>query len=521
MSSKSPAPAQPPDPAKKGAPTSPGGPAAPTAAPGATKRTTIDELRLMVGGEGPAKVEGPNAFMHAFFQLFKTAQIHGIDNQALVRPIRNFIDVSSGLLSREGRISYQSKDRALFLNGMKLKLSTEEYELAYDTFEFFDERGMGGFTLDGSLDVAGVRTLLQILVYAPPARRKLAALVAELREAGLPFRLNKTLGAGKSSAEVVLERRSYTFFTYSKLVVLYRGLIAEERPNPMKRQFLTRKIGRAVQALVDICLEDDHTFLGVASVKSGESYAPHHAANTAVLAISLGEKLGLRKVELADLGLAAVFHDVGMRFIPQAVLDKRGPLEPAERAQLEQSPMRAVEFLLGEKALTRSVLAQMIVAFEHHVHADGTGYRKIPQDPDLFSRIVSIACPYDALTTDRPWRKAFLPDEALGHMLSRSGKPFDPVLLKVFVNTMGFYPVGTLVRLTTGELGLVVYGGGEAERATRPIVALLGTDGKPGKTLDLLERDASGRPAASIVSSEDPAKYGLRPSGLLATSPGV
>lgn len=516
MSSKPPGrPTPPPDPGKKGAP------AAPTAPAGTTKRTTIDELRLTVGGEGPAKVEGPTAFMHAFFQLFKTAQIHSIDNQALIRPIKNFIDVSSALLSREGRISYQSKDRALFLNGVKLKVSSEEYELAYDTFEFLDERGMGGFSMEGSLDVAGVHRLLEILVYAPAARRKLAVLVAELREAGLPFRVNKTLGAGKSSAEVVLERRSYAFFTYSKLVVLYRGLVAEEKPNPMKRQFLTRKIGRTVQALVDICLEDDHTFLGIASVKSGESYAPHHAANTAVLSISLGEKLGLRKVELADLGLAAVFHDIGMRFIPQAVLDKRGPLDAAERAQLEQSPMRAVEFLLGEKALTRSVLAQMIVAFEHHVHADGSGYRKIPQDPDLFSRIVSITCPYDALTTDRPWRKAFLPDEALGHMLARSGKPFDPVLLKVFVNTMGFYPVGTLVRLTTGALALVVYGGGEAERATRPIVALVGPDGKPGKTVDLMEKDASGSPLAAIVSSEDPAKYGLRPSGLLATSPGV
>lgn len=487
-----------------------------------SQRISIDDLRLTVGTEADRSLEEPNAFLYAWFQLFKTAKIHDIDNQALVRPVQNFIQVVERTVGREGRISFQTKDRALFLNSVKLRLSSEEFEIAYDTCEFFDERGMGGFSIDGSFDVEGVRRLLRILVYAPPERRRFAALEAELKASGLSLRINKTLGTRGSGgrAEVVLERRAYAFFTYSKLVVLYRSLLAEEHLTVSRRQYLTKKVTRTVQALVDVCLEDDHTFLGISSVKSGEAYAPHHAANTAVLAIALGEKIGLRKVELADMGMAAVFHDVGLKGVPPAILEKKGPLGPSERAPIEQHPLRGVEFLLTEQ-ITRTVLSQIVAIFDHHREVGGGGYPRLSRPPSLLARIIAIADVYDALTSDRPWRKAYLPDEALGLMLERSGTQFDPVLLKVFVNTLGLYPVGTLVRLSTGEIGLVVYGGGEAQRTTRPVVALLGPDGRPGQTVDLIEQDASGGYLRSIVRSEDPAKYGLQVSGLLAQSPGV
>src|SRR5690606_12329485 len=131
----------------------------------------------------------------------------------------------------------------------------------------------------------------------------------------------------------------------------------------------------------------------------------------------------------------------------------------------------------------------------------------------------AIAAAYDALTTARPWRKAFLPDEALGIMLSEAGRRFDEALLKVFVNAIGLYPIGTLVRLSTGELAIVAYSGVEGDRATRPMVALLGADGRPGALVDLSERSADGSYPRSVVTSEDPTRYGLQPSGLLVHAP--
>jgi hypothetical protein len=162
----------------------------------------------------------------------------------------------------------------------------------------------------------------------------------------------------------------------------------------------------------------------------------------------------------------------------------------------------------------------MIVAFEHHRNYDGSGYPFGSRRPDIFSRIVTIADVYDALTTQRPWRNAFMPDEALGMMI-RESRRFDPALMKVFVNTLGLYPVGTLVRLDSGDLGVVIYGGGEGERLSRPIISLLSRDGKPSGNVDLAERNPAGAYRWSIVMTEDPKKFGVQTSGLIAAAAGV
>jgi len=485
-----------------------------------SKQFTIDGLSLRLGQDEAGQQSSGNIVMHTWFQLFRTAQIHAIDNQALQRPVAAMVEMTNTLVPKEGRVALQAKDNALFVNGNKLRLTAEEYELAKEIFSFFEERGIGGFAIEAPLDTAAIRKLLAALVYT--SDRKYDKLEAAIKAANIPFRLNKPLGGGKKSrADITLERRGYTFFTYSKLVVLYRNLISQEKIIASERAFLLKKIARTIQALVDICIEDDHTFLGVSAVKSGEAYAAHHAANVAVLAISLGEKLGLEKVDLADLGMGAVFHDVGLRDCPADILMKPDPLDPKDRSLVEQHPMRSVEFLLNQRSFSKSSLSQIIIAFEHHRHYDGTGYPFGSRRPDIFSRAVTIADVYDALTTQRPWRNAFMPDEALGMMSREAGRRFDPALMKIFVNTLGLYPIGTLVRLDTGDLGVVIYGGGEGERMSRPIISLIGRDGKPSGNVDLAERDAAGAYRWSIVMTEDPKKFGIQPSGIIATSMGV
>lgn len=483
-----------------------------------TLRVTLEDLSLRATEGEPASPG--HAFFVAWFQLFRTAQIHAVDNQATQRAIQRFAEAAERVVGREGYVSFQARDRTLFVNQVKLKLTSEEYALAADVFELFHQRGMGGFSIEGHLDAAAVRQLLEILVYAPRAEREFERIRARLRHSGLPVQVNRTLGARRrGEQDLALERRLYTFATYSKLVVLYRGLLNDDGRHEIRRRFLMRKTTRTVQALVDICLEDDHTFLGLSAVKQAEAYAPQHAVNTAVLAITLGDKVGLGKVELADLGLAALFHDIGMRSTPAELVEKPGPLSSDERRRLERHPLASVEELLAEPSFGKSVLRRIVVAFEHHCGLDGSGYPVLERQPHLFARIVAIAAAYDALTTPRPWRKAFLPDEALGMMLSDAGSRFDPALLKVFVNALGLYPVGTLVRLSSGELAVVAYSGVEGDRATRPMVALLGTDGSPQRLVDLSERGRDGEYRRSIVTSEDPTRYGLQPSGLLVHTP--
>jgi len=482
---------------------------------------TIDDLALSLT-DGSLAGEGPKALFYAWFQLFRTAQIHAITNSALDRPIRNFRNLVSDLIAKDGRISLQAKDGSLFCNSLKLSLSSQEYfELALSTFKFFEERGIGGFVIDAALAKEQVYQLLEALVYAPAHELAYERINAKLTEQSVPMRANKTLGvSGPIEPDALLERRSYTFFTYSKLVVLYRTLVALDSTKLNKRNYLIRKIARSMQALVDICLEDDHTFLGITTVKSIENYAAHHAANVAVLSLVLGGSIGLAKADLADLGLAAMFADIGVADIPSELISQPGFLDEEEKAAVQQHCLRSTDYLLGEQVLSKSVLRRIVVAFEHHRGFDGGGYPSFSQPPELFSRIVAIADTYDALTSQRPWRKAYLPDEALGIILEQGGKRFDPVLVKVFVNCLGLYPIGSLLRLSRGELAVVVYSGGEGQRLWRPIVSIIGADGRPERMVDLCERDRTGRYARDIVSSEDPTKYGLQPSGLLALSPG-
>ena len=472
--------------------------------PTASGKLSIDTLALQMA-ENAAGEKGPNAVMYAFFQLFKTAQIHAIDNQALIRPIQTMVEITTSIVTSEGRISFQAKDKAIFVNGTKLKLTHEEYELAQGIFEFFEERGMGGFAVEAPMTTEDVRTLLRAMVYAAPADRKFDRLDPAIRASRIPFRINRPIaGGGRTDEEAILERRSQTIFTYAKLVVLYQNLMADEKPNPVRRQFLTKKAGRVVQTLCDLCIEDGHTFASAAMVRNADAYGAHHAANVAVLSILIGSGLGLSRSSLADLGLAAVFIDTGLQKTPE-IVDKPEPLTAEERTAIGVHPMRSVEFLLEEKKLSKAALARIIAAFEHHRHCGGGGYPPAGRRPHLFSRIIAVADVFDALTNQRPWRDAYLPDEALALMVRESGKYFDPLLLKLFVTAIGFYPVGSVVRLDDGATGVVVYSGGDA-RVTRPVVSINGTP------VDL------AKSTRKVAAAQDPAKLGINPMNVLAGS---
>jgi hypothetical protein len=152
------------------------------------------------------------------------------------------------------------------------------------------------------------------------------------------------------------------------------------------------------------------------------------------------------------------------------------------------------------------------VAFEHHLNLDLSGYPEIkkPRELNLFSRIVSIGDAYDAMTSGRVYLKsAISPDEALKKMLYRQGRFYDPVLLKVFINVVGVYPVGTLVFLNTGEMGLVFKV--NPDDMARPLVRIIAD--KNGEIeisleVDLSEKDRrTGEYSRHIVQSLDPSRY--------------
>ncbi|HEX9920808.1 MAG TPA: HD-GYP domain-containing protein, partial [Candidatus Methylomirabilis sp.] len=265
------------------------------------------------------------------------------------------------------------------------------------------------------------------------------------------------------------------------------------------------------QSLVDLILSEDLFILGLTSIKNYDDYTANHSVNVSILATALGSRLGYTKSQLFKLGMAAFFHDIGKVRIPEELINKPTALEKDEFKIVALHPYYGVLPLMRLKGLNDLVLQSMIASFEHHLNYDLSGYPPLSKKRKLtlFSRIIRIADSFDAMTTARVYRpNPFLPDQALAIMMDEGGKGYDPLLLKVFVNTIGIYPRGTLLLFGSGEVGIVVEVSPHPEFLHLPRVELL-RDAKgnrvEGEIIDL----ASEAERRQIVRSVFPRELGI------------
>jgi HD-GYP domain-containing protein (c-di-GMP phosphodiesterase class II) len=238
----------------------------------------------------------------------------------------------------------------------------------------------------------------------------------------------------------------------------------------------TRKAKRVVYDLVDICLEEGFSFLGLATIKNYDEYTFNHSVNVCVISIGFGKHLGLSKRQIGELGIAALYHDFGKTLIPTEILNKPGKFNPDEWTIMKSHPVMSIKRLLSIKGgFQPADIKKMIAAFEHHRNFDCSGYPQtgVKKSLNFFSRVVAISDAYDAMTTNRVYQKGMLPTVALKTIADNSGTKFDPLLVKAFINTIGIYPVGSLVRLNNGSLAVVVQVNKDPKLLARPIVRLV------------------------------------------------
>jgi len=196
--------------------------------------------------------------------------------------------------------------------------------------------------------------------------------------------------------------------------------------------------------------------LSVARLKNHDDYTYLHSMAVCGLMISLGKKLGLEADRLRRAGMAGLLHDVGKAAVPLAILNKPGKLSDDEFAVMREHPIVGAQMLMEADA----GYDLLDVALHHHEKFDGSGYPHGLRGEEiaLYARMASVCDVYDALTSHRPYRKGWTPAEAMHNMLSWRGH-FDPALLHSFVRSIGIYPVGSLVRLASGRVALVVQAG--------------------------------------------------------------
>jgi len=253
------------------------------------------------------------------------------------------------------------------------------------------------------------------------------------------------------------------------------------------------KIREALEPVIDGVLRNDATMAILARVKRQSDYAYGHCIACAVWGTIIGRHLALETEALKNLALGCALIDVGMAQLPPEILKKPGPLTAAESAEVNTHVERGIAILERAGVDNRDVLN--IVAY-HHEWWDGCGYprnvkgRKIP----LVARVAAIVDAYDAMITPRPWAAARSSFEAIQELQDLAGRKFQAELVEQFTAAIGLFPTGSIVELSSGEVGIVTRQ--NPTRRLRPeIVLILQADKSRRATyevLDLMAEEATG-----------------------------
>jgi HD-GYP domain-containing protein (c-di-GMP phosphodiesterase class II) len=273
---------------------------------------------------------------------------------------------------------------------------------------------------------------------------------------------------------------------------------------------------RLVRQLTDQIIKDPTQALLLATLRSHDEYTYYHMLNVCLLSLALGCAVGLKPDQIVSLGVGALMHDVGKVYVPVEVLQHVGALTREQWKLIQKHPVDGAGILFGTGDSVLQPAAAIIL--EHHAAYDLSGYPTLSgrSHPSLPARMVAVADCFDAVTTNRPYRKGEERRQGLNILLSGAGRGYDPRVVRTFVRLLGLFPVGSLVRLTDGAIGVVVRN--HRLMLARPVVRLVldphGTPCDPME-LDLSEVGPAGAYRWNVERSMDPWELGVDMTSLV------
>lgn len=224
---------------------------------------------------------------------------------------------------------------------------------------------------------------------------------------------------------------------------------SEEEPNIFEARRIVRKF-------TELLFQERSYLIALTIVKDIGSYTFNHSANVCILSIAMGIEIGLSRKDLLELGISALFHDLGKIDIPGDILNKPDTLTNIEYEKIKQHPYLSAERIIFLKGIDEVPVFALRGVLEHHIDYSGAGYPAVGiKKPTLFARIIRIVDSYDAMTTPRIYQNVRSPFEALKYIV-QSKDIYDPALVKKFLDIMGIYPPGTIVLLKRGLKGVMI-----------------------------------------------------------------
>jgi HD-GYP domain-containing protein (c-di-GMP phosphodiesterase class II) len=474
----------------------------------------------------------PEQFLKSFLKVTLVMQLYAETSAFSKKCMVEFVHALEALTKTGQETAIRVHDGRLFYQGEKVQTGTGNRKIVKKTIEFLAERKLSGLKFSPALAVtnqnqlpSSCRILYQCKRKSDPpgwAQEQLSSSgvlwlqldTSDFLDANpmeIPESAEQHTSAEGNSLRVDEAKNAYAHTLEALKEISQRVSLG----NPSG----IRKVLRTVQNMIDLIMEDDFVLLGLSTLKDYDDYTYVHSVNVAILSISLGARIGLKKEALEALGISGIFHDLGKIKIPLEIINKPGHLTDQEYNEVKKHSLDSVRMLLLLGA-SRNILQEILIApFEHHQKYDLSGYPKFPGKTSLglYGRIISIADVYDALTSPRIYRTdSISPPQALDIMMRKSGKDFDPVLLKVFINMLGVYPIGSLLKLNTGEYGLVVKTGHNSDPLRPRVLILEKTSDKQWKKRSLVNLTELSRSTGSykrdVVGSYHPGLAGIQPS---------
>ena len=259
-----------------------------------------------------------------------------------------------------------------------------------------------------------------------------------------------------------------------------------------------------VEEISDSVSRNPGALISLARLKTADDYTYMHSVAVCAMMVALAKQLGLDQAQTRSAGLAGLLHDLGKAVMPMNVLNKPGKLTDGEFTIIKSHPVEGHKMLLGGVNVDPIAIE---VCLHHHEKMDGSGYpdRLEGDQISLWARMGAVCDVYDAITSNRPYKSGWDPAESLRKMAEWTKGHFDPQVFQAFVKGMGIYPVGSLVRLSSGRIGVVTEQ--TSKSLTTPRVKVFFSTKSNMRIVPQLIDLSSPDTGEKIAAREDPAKW--------------
>ncbi|MDH5589959.1 MAG: HD domain-containing protein [Gemmatimonadota bacterium] len=474
--------------------------------------TVTGESKLNLQEEG-RKVLG------AFYSALNALKLYPVENATVQQALDELHSLVTRVVKAEAGAELRVVGDFFFLNETRLRLDLSNFATFGSFARALQEHGIGAVEILPGIRRDEWAPFIAMLLRKPQTEDPFENFQIGFDQTPvehMELRPEKDVQEPEHDEEALTAAKR----TYAQSVKAAKDALGDVR---LGKAVNVRKVKRAVQGIVDQVISNEPSIVTMTTLRDFDEYTFTHCVNVCIFSVIIGTRLGMTKQQLYELGLGALFHDIGKQRVGVEIINKTGGLTDEEWNAIKEHTTEGLLVLFKMHGFADVPYRQMLIAYEHHMKVDLTGYppKKRDREPTLFTRIVAVADAFDAGTSVRSYQhKPWPPDSVLQEMRDNPRRGFDTLVVKALISATGVYPVGTLAILDSHELAVVSHVNPDPNLLHRPKVKVIsdamGVPLSQPITLDLSQNHpTTGQPIRSIIKTTDPQKYGIRVSDYL------